>query len=124
MIGILAAVTLSGLVSGEPNDVEKDVVVFNDTKGAVEVRIDGGPAREAPAWGAVSMTLPSFDEHAIQATRDDGHSYGRAFTFSPTNGFFQPPHQHLFCVRIEHSQVESLDPAACWSRVHREHLEG
>ena len=88
------------------------------------MRVDGGPARQVPARGNASLDLPSFDEHAIQVTRADGRTIGRAFTFSPTNGFFQPPHQHLFCVRIEHSQVESLDPAACWSRVHREHLEG
>ncbi len=123
MIGILAAVTLSGLVGGEPQDVEKNVMVFNDTKGAVEVRIDGGRAQQAPARGAIAMALPSFDEHTVQATRADGHSYGRAFTFIPTNGFYQAPHKHYFCVRVEHSQIEALDAAACWSRIHREHLE-
>ena len=101
MIGILAAVTLGGLVGGEPQDVEKDVLVFNDSKGAVEVRVDGGPARQIPRRDAASLDLRSFDEHAIQVTRADGHSYGRSFTFIPVNGFFEPPHRHHFCVVVE-----------------------
>ena len=124
MIGILAAVTLSGLVAGEPADVEKDVVVFNETKEAVEVRVDGGPARQDPAYGAISMSLPNFDEHGIDVTRADGHKYGRSFTFVPTNGYFQAPHQHHFCVVVKHSQVEILDAAACWSRLRRLQNEG
>ena len=122
MIGILAAVTLSGLVAGEPADVDKDVVIFNDTKGPVDVRIDDGKSRQDPGRGAISMALSSFDQHRVQVTRADGHSYGRTFTFTPENGYFQAPHQHHFCVKVEHSQIEILDPGACWSRIHREGL--
>ncbi|HWE46292.1 MAG TPA: hypothetical protein VG407_09720 [Caulobacteraceae bacterium] len=123
MIGILAAVTLSGLIAGEPADVDKDVIVLNQTKAAVEVRLDDGKSRHIDPRSAASLDLPSFDEHSIQVTRADGHTFGRAFTFAPTNGFFAPPHKHHFCVTVEHSQVEILGAEACWSRFHRLHLE-
>lgn len=124
IIGILAAITLSGLIGGEPADVEKNVMVFNDTKGPVEVRVDDGPARQIPARDAANLDLRSFDEHAIHVTRADGHSYGRSFTFIPSNGYFDPPHKHQFCVVVEHSQVEILDSGGCWSRYHRHAHEG
>ncbi|HEY3813659.1 MAG TPA: hypothetical protein VGL66_10565 [Caulobacteraceae bacterium] len=124
MIGFLAAVTLSGLMAGEPQDVAKDVVVLNDTKAPVEVRLDGGKPRQVPAFGAASLDLPSFDEHALQVTRADGHAFGRSYTFTPTAGYFEPPHQHHFCVKVEHSQIEILSAQACWSRLHRLSAEG
>jgi hypothetical protein len=124
MMGILAAITLGGLIGGEPRDVEKDVVVMNDTRAPVEVSVDGGPARQVPGRNAAALDLPSFEEHAIRVTREDGHSFGRSFTFIPANGFFDPPHRHHFCIVVERSQMEILDPAACWSRYHRLRHEG
>jgi hypothetical protein len=119
MILLAALITLGSIFGGEPKDVDKDVMVLNDTREQISVRVDDGASQDVARKAGVEVRVPEFGVHAVYVTRADGGHLERRFNLDAPSGYFDAPHAHRFCVSVEHSHVELLAPQVCLSRVKR-----
>jgi hypothetical protein len=113
--------TMFGMLSvfgGVPEDVRKDVVIFNDTKAPVEVAIDGvGRVSIAPGASA-EQTLAAYGPYVF-STETSGRSLAARYTLGKVEGQFQPPDRMRWCVSVQRMSIVLMARPDCYNRLRK-----
>jgi hypothetical protein len=113
--------TMFGMLSifgGVPEDVRKDVVIFNDTKAPVEVAIEGvGHVSLAPG-AAAEQTVSAYGLYVF-ATEVGERRLTARYSLGKAEGQFQPPDRMRWCVAVQRGSIMLMGRADCYNRLRK-----